>query len=74
MLLKFLHKFLSQADIPWVNLVWAKYYSTGKLPGQKKRGSFWWRDVVSLLEDYKSISAVTVADGATVLLWKDCWN
>jgi hypothetical protein len=39
MLLKFLHKFFAQADIPWVNLIWSQYYRSGKLPGQNKNGS-----------------------------------
>jgi hypothetical protein len=34
MLLKFLHKFFSRADIPWVNLVWDNYYHNGRLPGK----------------------------------------
>jgi hypothetical protein len=39
MLLKFLHKFYTKVDIPWVKLVWDNYYSTGRLPGQFKKGS-----------------------------------
>jgi hypothetical protein len=74
MLLKFLHKFFSQADIPWVGLVWAKYYNSGRLPGQQRKGSFWWRDVVSLIDKYKGMASVTIADGSSVLLWKDHWN
>jgi hypothetical protein len=74
MLLKFLHKFFAQADIPWVNLIWSQYYRSGKLPGQNKKGSFWWRDIVGLLDKFKDIASVTVADGSTVLLWKDHWN
>jgi hypothetical protein len=38
MLLKFLHKFFSQEDIPWVKLIWFHYYNSGKLPGQHKKG------------------------------------
>jgi hypothetical protein len=74
MLMKFLHKFYSKADIPWINLVWAQYYSRDKLPGQHKKGSFWWRDIVSLLPKFKGLAMLTVADGSMVLLWKDQWN
>jgi hypothetical protein len=74
MLLKFLHKFYSKADIPWVNLVWDNYYRNGKLPGQNKKGSFWWRDIVKLLNKFKGLASVSVANGATVLLWEDKWN
>jgi hypothetical protein len=74
MLLKFLHKFYTKADIPWVRLVWENYYGNGKLPGQIKKGSFWWRDIVKLLDKYKSLASVLVAIGDTVLLWSDKWN
>lgn len=39
LLIKHLHKFLNKEDIPWVSLVWKKYYHNGKLPGHTKRGS-----------------------------------
>lgn len=74
MLLKFPLKFFSQANIQWVKLVWAKYYNDGKLPGKHKKGSFWWRDIVKLLDKFIGMASVSVADGATVLLWKDNWN
>jgi hypothetical protein len=74
MLLKFLHKFFAQVDVPWVNLIWSQYYRSGKLPRQNKKGSFWWRDIAGLLDKFKDIASVAVADGSTVLLWKDHWN
>lgn len=74
MLLKFLHKFFSRADIPWVNLVWDNYYSEGELPGQRKRGSFWWRDIVKLLHSYKQLVTPVARDGASMYLWYDRWN
>jgi hypothetical protein len=74
MLLKFLHKFFNREDIPWVQLIWNTYYSAGKLPGQHKKGSFWWRDIVKLLHKFKNLTSITVADGSTVLFWKDKWN
>jgi hypothetical protein len=74
MLLKFLHKFFSKADIPWVKLVWDNYHHNGKLPGQIKRGSFWWRDVVKLMDKFKSFAVVSVGDGSTVIFWKDRWS
>jgi hypothetical protein len=36
LLLKHLHKFYNQMDIPWVHLIWGKYYSTGQLPSQAR--------------------------------------
>jgi hypothetical protein len=29
LLLKNLHKFYNREDIPWVNLIWSKYYANG---------------------------------------------
>jgi hypothetical protein len=74
MLLKFLHKFFSRADIPWVQLVWESYYRNGKLPGQGRKGSFWWRDIVNIMDKFKNLSSVAIGDGSTVLFWKDKWG
>lgn len=74
LLLKFLHMFFNKADIPWVNLVWENYYANGKLPGQHKKGSFWWRGIVKLLDKFKGLASAVVADGSTVLFWTDTWN
>jgi hypothetical protein len=40
LLLKNLHKFFNKAEIPWVQLVWEKHYSNGKLPTATKRAPF----------------------------------
>jgi hypothetical protein len=74
MLLKFLHKLFSKADIPWVKIVWDNYYQNGKLSGQNKKGSFWWKDIVKILHKFKDLAAVSVADGSSVIFWKDHWN
>jgi hypothetical protein len=52
LLIKHLHKFFNKDDIPWVSLVWEKYYEHGKLPGSVKKGSFWWRDILKLLDKF----------------------
>jgi hypothetical protein len=41
LLIKNLHKFFNRQELPWVQLIWTKYYSNGKIPGQTKKGSFW---------------------------------
>jgi len=74
LLLKFLHKFYMRMNLPWVKLIWDAYYNDDSLPGQKKRRSFWWRDIVKLLDTYKSLASVKVAEGTTVLFWTDSWN
>jgi hypothetical protein len=55
LLLQNLHK----ADIPWVHLVWKKYYH-GFLPSGKKKGSFWWREILKLLDSFKGMALLSV--------------
>jgi hypothetical protein len=74
LLLKFLHKFFNNHDIPWVNLVWNIYYRTDRLPNCSKIGFFWWKSLLSLVQDYKGLAAPTIGDGRTILLWGDMWN
>jgi hypothetical protein len=44
-------------DIPWVKLIWDYYYNDDSLPGQKIKGSLWWRDIIKLLDIYKAWQA-----------------
>jgi hypothetical protein len=60
LLMKNLHKFFNKHDLPWVNLIWTKYYSNGNVPGHIMKGSFWWKSILKLLNVYKSISQVEV--------------
>jgi hypothetical protein len=73
LLMKNLYKFLNRRDILWVTMVWKKHYPNGKLPGNTKKGSFWWRDILKLLETFKSLSRVNVQNGQTCLFWQDNW-
>ena len=73
LLLKHLHKFFNRCDIPWVNLVWELYYSNGSLPSTRKKGSFWWSDILKLLDSYKGMAMVTIRDGVSCLFWDDMW-
>jgi hypothetical protein len=73
LLLKQLHKFYMKAETPWVQLVWSLYGDS--VPHAKsKRGSFWWRDIFSLVDEYRSITRCSFGDGSTVLFWKDFWD
>jgi hypothetical protein len=74
LLLKNLHKFLNKADIPWVHLIWEKHYSNGRLPNHVRKGSFWWRDILKLLDNFKGMSSVLARDGTSCNLWEDCWH
>jgi hypothetical protein len=69
LLLKFLHKFFNNHDIPWVNLVWNNYYRAGRLPSCSKIGSFWWKSLLSLVQDFKGLAAPSIGDGRTILFW-----
>ena len=48
LLLKHLHKFYNKVDVPWVQLVWFRYYSTKVPHAAREVGSFWWKDVLRL--------------------------
>jgi hypothetical protein len=72
--MKNLHKFFNKANLPWVKLIWWKYYPNGKVPGHTLKGSFWWRDNLRLLSTFKGIAQVHLGTGDTVLFWDDLWN
>jgi hypothetical protein len=74
LLMKNLHKFFNKADIPWVHLIWEKHYGNGKLPSHVRKGSFWWKDILKLLDGYKGLASVSVKSGDTCLLWDDLWQ
>jgi hypothetical protein len=73
LLLKNLHKFYNQSDIPWVHLIWEKHYRNGSLPSNIKKGSFWWRDNLKLLDSYKGLAMVNIHDGVSCKFWDDLW-
>ena len=74
LLLKNFHKFFNKLDIPWVSLIWKKYYPEGKVPSHIKKGSFWWRNLLKLLSKFKSFARVKVGNGSSCLLWQDSWD
>ena len=39
----------------------------------RKKGSFWWRDLLKLLDSFKGMAIVNVKDGKSCLLWQDMW-
>lgn len=61
-------------DIPWVQLVWEKHYRNGKLPNHVKKGSYWWRDILKLLDTFKGIAKVDLKSGSSCFFWFDMWN
>jgi hypothetical protein len=63
LLLKHLNKFFNKEDIPWVSLIWESYYDSDNLPTQAMKGSFWWRDILKLLDKFEGIAKVNINNG-----------
>lgn len=76
LLMKHLHKFYNRIQVPWVNLVWDKYYSRDRLPGSVTnfKGSFWWKDISKLIQSFKGMAMVSIKDGKSCFLWSGTWN
>jgi hypothetical protein len=66
--------FFNKVDLPWVHLIWEKYYQNGKVPGAQMRGSFWWCSILRLLPTYKGIAQANSRTEDTILFWTDMWN
>ena len=73
-LLKNLHKFYNNYDIPWIKLVRHSYYSSGILPGNHMEGSFWWKAHLKLLELYKWMARCNLGNGKMSMFWTDLWK
>jgi hypothetical protein len=74
LLLKQLHKFYNNEDIPWVHLVRDAYYHQAVPHAVVLSGSPWWKNIISLADDYKAISSVNVGNCSTALFWSDSWK
>jgi hypothetical protein len=74
LLLRHLHKFLNKEDIPWVSLIWESYYNNAHPQSKVKKASFWWRDILKLLDKYKGLATVNINNGKSCYLWLDLWN
>jgi hypothetical protein len=72
--MKNLYKFYSKVDLPWVKLIWTKYYNNDKLSDQVMKGSFWWRSLLKLVHTYKGIAHASLESGWAILFWSDMWN
>lgn len=75
LLLKFLQKFFNKVDIPWISLTWNAFFQNRlALPSRRIGGSFWWKDIMGLLDDFKGFSRCSVSNGGSCLFWKDLWD
>jgi hypothetical protein len=72
--MKHLHKFYNKVEVPWVHLIWDKYYSNKVPHASREIESFWWRDVLRLNGIYRTIASCKVVDGSTVCFWEDNWS
>jgi hypothetical protein len=74
LLIKFLHKFFNNSDLPWVHLVWNKYYLPRGLPGHRNIGSFWWKSMIKLLPNFKGPALPVIGNGRSISFWEDQWS
>jgi hypothetical protein len=56
LLLKHLHKFYNRDSLPWVDLVWFKYYQNKVPHTAREVGSFWWKGILRLNGIYRGFS------------------
>jgi mannosylglycoprotein endo-beta-mannosidase len=69
LLMKHLHKFYNKANLPWVKLLWEVYYANALPPSRSRDISFWWRDCLKSLADFKNLAKCSIGTGSSVLLW-----
>ena len=74
LLIKNLHKFYNRHDTPWVNLIWETYYQDNKLLGEELVGSFWWKYILKLNDQYKAMARCNLGDGRSAVFWTDLWS
>jgi hypothetical protein len=73
LLIKHLDEFYNHMDIPWVHLLWTSYYVGKVTHSENLCGSFWWRDVLKLVDNFRGVAAVKHGKGDTYLFWTDDW-
>ncbi|KAE8776063.1 hypothetical protein D1007_51342 [Hordeum vulgare] len=56
------------------NIIWNTYYYERVPQGTEPCGSYWWRNILKLLDNFREFTWVQVNQGDTVLFWQDKWN
>jgi hypothetical protein len=74
LLLKQLNKFYNHHSIPWVDLIWSRYYLVKVPHASTEVGSFWWKDVLRLNVLYRGLAKCSLGKGSTVKFWEDLWH
>jgi hypothetical protein len=73
LLLKQLSKFYNQVDMPWVQIIWFRYY-TNKVPhAARETECFWWKDILRLNHIFRTITSCQLGNGSTVCFLDDLW-
>jgi hypothetical protein len=73
LLLKQLSKFYNHDDVPWVQIIWSKYYENKVPHASREVGSFWWKDILRLNDLFCQSATCEVGDGSIVCFWSDNW-
>jgi hypothetical protein len=69
LLMKNMHKFYNNADIPSVKLIWHAYYENRGTPQTiSTNASFWWRDCLTFQDKYKEMANVDIHNGKSAIL------
>lgn len=45
-----------------------------RLPSCSRIGSFWWRSLLSLVQNFKGLASPIIGNGRTIFFWDDLWN
>ena len=62
-----LYKFYNNVEVPWVKLIWSTYYEDKVPHAERLCGSFWWKDVMKLVESFRLVSVVMPSRGSSFL-------
>jgi hypothetical protein len=59
-----------------VSLTWNKFYRNTYIPphARSPTGSFWWKDLLKLTDDFKNLIRCVPSKGNSVMLWQDVWS
>jgi hypothetical protein len=71
LLLKHLHKFYNHDSTPWVQLIWDSYYYEAVPHAVTLAGSFWWKSIIKLSDQYRLLTKCAVGNGSSILFWSD---
>jgi hypothetical protein len=74
LLLKHLHKFYNHDSTPWVQLIWDSYYYGAVPHAVTLAGSFWWKSIIKLSDQYRLLTKCAVGNGSSILFWSDLWG